>query len=106
MEHCGKLSEGHLSLKQNESSSKSLSPFLFLFLSNYHLDGKQWMKQEKFELGGLERYTCDSAIDFGNKSALSFHLQNNTCLRLTETNGLLLASTSKVPTLTIHFVFV
>lgn len=35
--YCGKLSEGRLSLKENESSSKSLSPFLFLFLSSCHL---------------------------------------------------------------------
>lgn len=43
----GKLSERHLSLKENASSSKSLSPFLFLFLSSCHLD---WEKE-----GGSER---------------------------------------------------
>lgn len=45
-EHCGKLSERHLSLKENESSSKSLSPFLFLFLSSCHLDWERRRERE------------------------------------------------------------
>lgn len=47
----GNYQRGISSLKENESSSKSLSPFLFLFLSGCHLD---WERRREWENDGCK----------------------------------------------------
>lgn len=69
----GKLSEGHLSLKESDSSSKALRPFLFLFLSSCHLD-----RERRREGKGDSRIWLNYLIEV-QVSAGRFRKSNEAC---------------------------